>query len=65
MTIILNGEARAIEARVLSVALIELGYQDVVVATAVNGCFVPASTRSSTVLSDGDRIEVLAPMQGG
>jgi sulfur carrier protein len=43
----------------------ELGYADAVVATALNGEFVPAGSRPGARLSDGDRVEVLAPMQGG
>ncbi len=35
------------------------------VATALNGEFVPAGSRPGAGLKDGDRLEVLAPMQGG
>jgi len=35
-----------------------------VVTTAVNGEFVAAGVRPRTRLADGDRVEVLAPMQG-
>ena len=35
------------------------------IATAVNGRFVAAAARPATKLADGDRIEVVAPMQGG
>ncbi|MEO9274166.1 sulfur carrier protein ThiS [Marinomonas sp. 5E14-1] len=45
--------------------LIELGYADDVVATAVNGDFVAQGNRVNTHIKEGDRIEVLAPMQGG
>ena len=34
-------------------------------ATALNGKFVPAAKRAATALTAGDRIEILAPMQGG
>ncbi|GAB2192000.1 sulfur carrier protein ThiS [Sessilibacter sp. MAH2] len=34
-------------------------------ATAVNMTFVPKCNYSSTVLHDGDEIELLVPMQGG
>lgn len=54
-----------IQASNLEAALLELGYQDAVVATAVNGSFVPKSCRQSTALHDGDSLDVLAPMQGG
>lgn len=65
MKILVNGDAREIRAADLSGALEELGYGGAVVATAVNGEFVPAPARRAAGLSDGDRIEVLAPMQGG
>ena len=35
------------------------------VATAVNGSFVPAGRRPTVELQEADRVEVLAPMQGG
>lgn len=65
MRILVNGASREIGAADLSGALEELGYGGAVVATAVNGEFVPAAERQASRLSDGDRIEVLAPMQGG
>ena len=65
MRILVNGASREIGAADLSGALEELGYGGAVVATAVNGEFVPAAKRQAARLSDGDRIEVLAPMQGG
>lgn len=65
MKIVVNGEPREVVAPVLDVALGELGYGDSVVATAVNGEFVAAQARSTAALREGDRIEVLAPMQGG
>ena len=35
------------------------------VATALNGEFVPARARAATPLKEGDRIEIVAPRQGG
>ena len=64
MNIILNGEAHDTEAATLSDVLAQFGYQDAVVATAVNGYFVPATARD-VAINAGDQIEVLAPMQGG
>jgi sulfur carrier protein len=43
----------------------ELNYGDSVVATALNGVFVATGSRAGAPVSDGDRLEVLAPMQGG
>ena len=65
MRILVNGDSREVRAADLMRALEELGYGGAVVATAVNGEFVSATDRQSARLADGDRLEVLAPMQGG
>jgi sulfur carrier protein len=65
MRILVNGASREIGAADLSSALEELGYGGTVIATAVNGEFVAAADRPVSRLTEGDRIEVLAPMQGG
>lgn len=65
MKILVNGDSREIAASSLEAALNELGYRDCIVATAVNGEFVSVSARMAVALSEGDRLEVLAPMQGG
>ena len=58
------GVARAAEPT-LEKVLAELGFGDSVVATAVNGEFVAAGAREGIAVREGDRVEVLAPMQGG
>ncbi|MEM7407544.1 MAG: sulfur carrier protein ThiS [Pseudomonadota bacterium] len=65
MKLTVNGEAKIVSADNLSAVLTELGYGDATVATAVNGSFVPAASRTETRLTEGDQLEVLAPMQGG
>jgi len=65
MRILVNGAWRETVAAELSTVLEELGYGEAVVATAVNGEFVAAAVRPRTRLAEGDRVEVLAPMQGG
>ena len=65
MRIFVNGDQHNVEPRTLALALEELGYGGKKIATAVNGRFVAAVARPSTTLADGDRIEVVAPMQGG
>ena len=65
MRIDVNGEMREVDATTLADALVELGWGAAKVATALNGAFVPATARATQTLRDGDRIEVLAPMQGG
>ncbi len=65
MKIQVNGQLREVEAADLAAALAELGFADGVVATAVNGEFVPAGSRAGAALAEGDQLEILAPMQGG
>ena len=65
MKILVNGVWHDTGASDLASALQELGYGDSVVATALNGEFVPTSSRPGALLAEGARIEVLAPMQGG
>jgi sulfur carrier protein len=65
MKILVNGAWRNTGATDVATALHELGYADAVVATALNGQFVPAGSRTDAPLAEGDRLEVLAPMQGG
>ena len=65
MQIFVNGDRQEVEAPTLALALAALGYGGKKIATAVNGQFVAAAARTDRTLRDGDRIEVVAPMQGG
>ena len=65
MQIVVNGEPQDVPAATLAEALAALDYADAVVATALNGAFVPKRLRGQTPLRDGDRIEIVAPRQGG
>jgi sulfur carrier protein len=65
MKILVNGAWRETKRSELAGALDELGYGGAVVSTAVNGEFIAAAQRARTALAEGDRIEVVAPMQGG
>ncbi len=65
MRIVLNGKPCDVAGGRLDAVLEELGYQGAKVATAVNGDFVARRVRGDTALSDGDVLEVIAPMQGG
>jgi sulfur carrier protein len=65
MTLVVNGEEREVAAASLAEALQALDYADTIVATALNGEFVPARLRKATPVNPGDRIEILAPRQGG
>jgi len=65
MNLIVNGEHRTVSAGTLDALLEELGFNQEFLATALNSDFVPAEERSICVLTDGDRIEILSPRQGG
>ena len=63
--IVVNGEAAETGAATLAALVAELGYQESQVATALNGDFVPRGARADTKLAPDDRIEIVAPRQGG
>ncbi|EIL89318.1 thiamine biosynthesis protein ThiS [Rhodanobacter fulvus Jip2] len=65
MHILVNGAAHDVCATTLAQALDALGYRRAIVATALNGAFVPTDHRDTTALAEGDALEILAPMQGG
>jgi len=65
MIIVVNGKERAISATTLAGMLVELGLAETRIATAHGGAFVPRAARESCVLQEGDKVEILAPMQGG
>ena len=70
LKITLNGDdctgiAEFVQKLVQPVGLDELGYAGAVVATALNEDFVPRDKRPETTIHDGDRLEVVAPLQGG
>lgn len=65
MKLSINGEPREVSATRLSDVLAELGFAQATVATAVNGDFVAAAARPATQLAEGDRVEIVAPQQGG
>ncbi len=64
-SLVVNGERHDTEATTLDGLLAELGYSGRKIATARNGEFVPETARAATALVTGDRIEIVAPRQGG
>lgn len=64
MKISVNGTQTEVFAETLAAVIEELGYGEARVATAVNEAFVPATARD-LALSPGDRVEIVAPRQGG
>ncbi len=65
MKIVVNGEKIGVKGTTLAAVLDELGHGGAKVATAVNEDFVPAALRETTELDAGDRVEIVAPRQGG
>ncbi len=65
MNIEVNGRELEVSAATLAALLEELGYEDAVVATALNRDFVRAVDRPRTKLNTGDAVEILVPRQGG
>jgi len=65
MKLIVNGAEREVDATTLAAALEALDYGGATIATALNGEFVPTRARAATPVKDGDRIEIVAPRQGG
>jgi sulfur carrier protein len=65
MKLVVNGQSQDVPAATLADALRSLDLAEAKIATALNGEFVPARERQATALKDGDRIEIVAPRQGG
>ena len=65
MKLVVNGVERELGAPDLASLLAALELADAKVATALNGEFVPERKRSRTLIFNGDRIEIVAPRQGG
>jgi len=64
MNITVNGKPHSITSTNLADLLVELDYSGKI-ATALNESFIPSGDRPSIFLKDGDRIEIVAPMEGG
>lgn len=66
MIIEINGEKKEWEkARSLAEMIHDLGYEGARIAVARNDEFVPRSDYAIVQLRDGDRLEIVSPMQGG
>ena len=65
MKISINGVLKSVSANNLETILIEAGYGEMRVATALNGIFVPGERRAEFQIEEGDQFEVVTPRQGG
>lgn len=65
MRILVNGAPQDVAGRTLDAVLVELGYAQRRIATALDGDFVPAARRGDCYVREDSRVEIVAPMQGG
>ncbi|MCB9639776.1 MAG: sulfur carrier protein ThiS [Myxococcales bacterium] len=66
MQLEVNGEKKEIpQSLSLAEALRLWGYDGLPVAVACNEEFVPRRLYAETLLNEGDRVEIVSPMQGG
>jgi len=66
VSIVVNGEARSVAAGTTVAALIgELGFADRRVAVERNREVVPRAHHATTVLGDGDKLEIVTFVGGG
>ena len=66
MIIEVNGVKKELAAaHSLAEAIQHWGYADAPIAVAHNDEFIPRSRYAAIPLQDGDRLEIVAPMQGG
>ena len=65
IAILVNGERTETGAASLGELLAQLGFDPNQVATALNGDFVPRQVRAETGLAADDKVEIVAPRQGG
>ena len=65
MRILVNGAPHDVASATLDAVLLELGYRQARIATALDGDFVPAPQRAARALREDCRVEIVSPMQGG
>jgi len=66
MQVTINGQPKSFEAPLnLYDVLAQEDMIGMMIAVAQNGTFVPKSAYDTTLINDGDALEIVAPMQGG
>jgi sulfur carrier protein len=65
LTLLVNGQPQATQARTLQEWVDAQGLAGNALATAVNGQFVPRAMRSHQLLAEGDTILTFQPIEGG
>lgn len=65
ISIYFNDENHQIKSQSLHEFLVHKNHIDAHFAIAINNRFIPRTTYKTTLLSDGDRVDMIVPMQGG
>lgn len=66
MQIVINGEAQQVQnASTVAELLQQLGYRGNQFAVALNGEFVQRASYGQNTLSEGDMLDIVAPVVGG
>jgi len=66
ITISVNGEIKSVQKGLNIIKLIEiLAYKKEGFAVAVNMIFVPIAKYNETFIQEGDKVDILAPVEGG
>lgn len=65
MKLVVNGEVTDVKAKTVAELIVECGFEEMPVATALNMAVIRKKDRAATAIKDGDRVEILVPMQGG
>jgi sulfur carrier protein len=65
IAVLVNGERTETAAASLGELVVQLGFGEGQVATALNGDFVPRHARACVRLAPDDKVEIVAPRQGG
>lgn len=60
-----NDECHQIKSQSLHEFLLHKNHRDLHFAIAINNQFIPRTAYSTTLLDEGDRVDVIVPMQGG
>lgn len=63
--VLINGERTATDGKNLLEYLVASGYDTKRVAVELNGAILPKTDYDKTVLSDGDKIEIVSFVGGG
>ncbi|OGV29897.1 MAG: thiamine biosynthesis protein ThiS [Legionellales bacterium RIFCSPHIGHO2_12_FULL_35_11] len=65
INIYFNDESHQVESQSLQEFLLHKNHIDSHFAIAINSLFIPRTAYKTTLLYDGDRVDMIVPMQGG